>query len=168
MCSRNRPMWCIRASNTYNVHECEQVLLDMLLPVKLDHWVIHAQQHLDVVRPLQALPAHSPRAGVVDALLHALVQRIQVHQGAEVGTCRHSMRKKWWIYAYETVFYTPIGMHTFKRLSLVRCVLSQYACYFGFLSHITCRHGDHINAKCFVLLVGLVVCDWTTHACSAL
>lgn len=75
-------------SNTYNVHECEQVLLDVLLPVKLDHRVVDAQQHLDVVGPVQALPAHSPRSRVVDTLLHTAVQRLQVHQTAEVRTWR--------------------------------------------------------------------------------
>lgn len=79
--------------NSYDVHECEQVLLDVLLLVKLDHRVIHAQQHLDVIRPLQALSAHSPRPGVVDALLHAPVQGLQVHQAAEVGTCTHNIHK---------------------------------------------------------------------------
>lgn len=79
--------------NSYDVHECEQVLLDILLPVKLDHRVIHAQQHLDVIRPLQALSAHSPRPAVVDALLHAPVQGLQVHQAPEVGTCTHNIHK---------------------------------------------------------------------------
>lgn len=59
----------------------------MLLPVELDHRVVHAQQHLDVVGPLHALAPHAARPGVVDALLHAAVQRLQVHQAAEVSTC---------------------------------------------------------------------------------
>ncbi|TNN64815.1 hypothetical protein EYF80_025010 [Liparis tanakae] len=64
------------------------VLLDVLLPMKLDHRVVDAQQHLDVVGPVQALPAHSPGSRVVDALLHPAVQRLQVHQTAEVRTWR--------------------------------------------------------------------------------
>ena len=76
--------WCY--CDTYDVHECEQVLLDMLLPVKLHHGVVDAQQHLNVVGPVQALPAHSPRSCVVDALLHAAVQRLQVHQTTKIST----------------------------------------------------------------------------------
>lgn len=36
-------------NNTYYVHECENVILDMLLAVETDHRVINSQQHLDVV-----------------------------------------------------------------------------------------------------------------------
>lgn len=78
----------VSATNTYNVHECEHVLLDMLFPVKLDHRVVDAQQHLNVVGPVQALPAHSPRSSVVDALLHTAVQRLQVHHTTEISTWR--------------------------------------------------------------------------------
>lgn len=38
----------VSTPDTYNVHECEQILLH-ILPVKLDHGVVDAQQHLDVV-----------------------------------------------------------------------------------------------------------------------
>lgn len=58
--------------------------------------------------------------------------------------------QKWWIYAFESVFY-PVRMYTFKLLSLVWSVLSLYAGYFGFLSHITCRYGDHAQV-CHITL----------------
>lgn len=81
------------ACGTYDVHERKQVLLDVLLPVELDHRVVHAQQDLDVVGPLHALSPHAARSGVVDALLHAAVQRLQVHQTAEVSACRGNRRR---------------------------------------------------------------------------
>lgn len=64
----------------------------MLLPVELDDRVVHAQQNLDVVGPLHALPPHAARSGVVDALLHTAVQRLQVHQTAEVSACTGKRR----------------------------------------------------------------------------
>lgn len=73
-------------SVTYNVHEGEQILLDVLLAVKLDHRVVDAQQHLDVVGPVHALSARPPRPCVVDTLLHATVQRLQVHKTTEIST----------------------------------------------------------------------------------
>lgn len=59
--------------------------MDVLLPVKLDHRVVDAKQHLDVVGAVQALSAHAPRSRVVDTLLHATVQRLQIHQTTEVS-----------------------------------------------------------------------------------
>lgn len=53
---------------THNVHEGEQVLLHMLLPVELDHRVIHPQQDLDVVVVVGSMSAH-PLPGAVDSLL---------------------------------------------------------------------------------------------------
>lgn len=85
-------------NSTYDVHECEEVLLYMLLPVKLDHRVIDAQQHLDVVGSVQALSAHSPCSRVVDALLHAAVQRLQIHQPTKIRTWRQNAHK----YAFYT------------------------------------------------------------------
>lgn len=42
---------------TYNVHECEQVFLHMLLPMELDHRVIHTQQDLNVVVTVGSMPS---------------------------------------------------------------------------------------------------------------
>lgn len=57
---------------TYNVHEREQVLLHVLLPMELDHRVVHAQQDLDVVVTVRRMPSRpAPRA------VHSLLQDTQ-------------------------------------------------------------------------------------------
>lgn len=72
--------------DTYDVHESEQVFLHVFLAVKLDHRIVDAQQHFDVVGPVQAVSACASCSCVVDALLHTAVQRLQVHQAAKICT----------------------------------------------------------------------------------
>lgn len=55
---------CPLSHPTHNVHECQQVLLYMLLPVELHHRVIHAQQDLDVVVVVRSMPACPPPRAV--------------------------------------------------------------------------------------------------------
>lgn len=40
---------CKALSKTYNVHECEDIVLHVLLAVKAHHGVVHSQKHLNVV-----------------------------------------------------------------------------------------------------------------------
>lgn len=42
---------------THNVHQGEQVVLDMLFAMETDHRVIHSQQHLNVVIIVSCVPA---------------------------------------------------------------------------------------------------------------
>lgn len=66
---------------TYDVHECEQVLLHVLLPVELNHGVVHTQQDLNVVVVVGSVPAHpAPRA--VDPLLQDAQGTAEVIQAA--------------------------------------------------------------------------------------
>lgn len=62
---------------TYNIHECEDIVLHMLLAVKAHHGVVHGQQHLDVV----VVRLHVPPLplGIGQFALH------QIQSGGEVG-----------------------------------------------------------------------------------
>lgn len=64
-------------SPTHDIHEREQVLLHVLLPVELDHGVIYTQQDLDVVVVVGSVPAcPMPRA------VHVLLQDAQAEAEA--------------------------------------------------------------------------------------
>lgn len=79
---------------TYNVHEREQVLLHVLLPVELDHRVVHAQQDLDVVVAVGSMPSRpAPRA--TDTLLQDTQGTAEVTQAARQGPWKdrgHSLK----------------------------------------------------------------------------
>lgn len=72
---------------THNVHECEQVLLHMLLPVELHHGVVHAQQDLDVVVVVCSMPA-CPPPRAVDMLLQDAQGAAEAVQVAQGGPCK--------------------------------------------------------------------------------
>lgn len=46
-----------RGVTTHNVHQGEEVVLDMLFAMETDHRVIHSQKHLDVVIVLSRVSA---------------------------------------------------------------------------------------------------------------
>lgn len=70
--------------STYNVHEREQVLLHVFLPVELDHRVIHTQQDLDVVVVIGSMSA-CPAPGAVDPFLQDAQGTAEAVQAAKGG-----------------------------------------------------------------------------------
>lgn len=67
--------------DTHDVHEGEEVVLNVFFAVESDDGVVHAQQHLDVVVVISRVAA-APQ-GLVQLLLRAAVQGTQLSQAAQ-------------------------------------------------------------------------------------
>lgn len=76
---------------TYNVHECEDIVLHMLLAVKAHHGVVHSQQHLDVVVVCLGVPPLP--LGIGQFLLHQIQSRGEVCN-PEISNCRKTVSKE--------------------------------------------------------------------------
>lgn len=72
------------ARPTYNVHERQQVLLHVFLPVELDHRVIHTQQDLNVVVIVGGVSA-GPAPRAVDPFLQDAQGMAKAVQAAHRG-----------------------------------------------------------------------------------
>lgn len=78
--------------------------------------------------------------------------------------------QKWWIYAYEFLWvsYTPVRMYTVCLNCWVLCCAS----WVSRLATLGSCHTSHASMeiililKCFGLMVGLVLCDWTARVLS--
>lgn len=75
---------------TYNIHECEDIVLHMLLAVKAHHGVVHGQQHLDVV----VVRLHVPplALGIGQFALHQIQSCGQVCD-PKIGNCGETVGK---------------------------------------------------------------------------
>lgn len=80
-----------RPEQTYNIHECEDIVLHMLLAVKAHHGVVHSQQHLDVV----VVCLHVPPLplGIVQFVLHEVQSSGEVCN-PKIGNCRKTVSKE--------------------------------------------------------------------------
>lgn len=76
---------------TYNVHECEDIVLHMLLAVKAHHGVIHSQQHLDVVVVCLCVP---PLPLGLEQFMFHKIQRCGKVCNPEIGNCRNTVSKE--------------------------------------------------------------------------
>lgn len=75
--------------DTHDVHEGQEVVLDMFFAVESDHRVVHPQQHLDVVVVVSRVAA-APQ-GLVELLLDVAVQGTQRSEASEEGLCKDSL-----------------------------------------------------------------------------
>lgn len=82
---------------TYNVHECEDVVLHVLLAVKAHHGVVHSQQHLDVVVIRLRVP---PLPLGLGQFVFQEIQSCGKVCNPEIGNCKYTVSEeaRKWVY----------------------------------------------------------------------
>lgn len=75
---------------TYNIHECEEVVLHMLLAVKSNNGVINSQQDFYVVVVLPSVSS----AATPDSLIHLLGERVECRRYVKLWCCM-GIRGQW-------------------------------------------------------------------------
>ena len=100
---------------TYNVHECEDIVLHMLLAMKAHHGVVHSQQHLDVVVVCLRVP--SLPLGLGQFMFHEIQSCGKVCY-PEIGNCRNTVRNEkmgvWDLDMFAFFFYLIKTKATYK------------------------------------------------------
>lgn len=75
---------------TYNIHECEEVILHVLFAVKANNRVVDPQEDFDVVVVLSSVSA---AAAMLNGVIELLGQGVQSSRYIQLCFCRANRRR---------------------------------------------------------------------------